>query len=250
MDELTLRERLSLYTHARVALKRSGHSISTSESLDFEWAHAQAQMAIYTPANFDQIASELKQNGIDTLQVKSQAEDRPTYLLRPDLGRLLHPEDAAQLAIDAPPKPSDVAIVLADGLSATAIHSHGVRIAHKLHTRLQHLGYTLTPIVLARQARVALADPIGMSLKAKLSIILIGERPGLSSSDSLGAYLTFDPKPNTTDAERNCVSNIHTHGLSDESALRSIVFLAQTALSRQLSGINLKDESHGDMLEL
>lgn len=241
-------EVLKEFTHARVAMDRVGHSITTAESLKFQLAHAQARDAIHQEADFVQIRQDLEGAGLDVLRVRSQATDRTQYLKRPDLGRLLNFEDQTELEHTAK-ETADVLIVIGDGLSATAVNEHAARVTLLLVQRLNETGFTVAPVVLASQARVALADPLGELLQVRLSIMLIGERPGLSSSDSLGAYLTYQPRMGRLDSERNCVSNINPKGLSDEAAIQSLVFLTSSALRRQLSGVQLKDESGSQQIE-
>ncbi|GGJ17989.1 ethanolamine ammonia-lyase subunit EutC [Deinococcus roseus] len=238
---------LKQFTHARVGLERVGHAVTTAETLNFQLSHAAARDAIHQPADFVGIQQQLEAQHLKVLQVHSQASDRTQYLKRPDLGRLLHPEDQEKLQ-NMQLATRDVVIVIGDGLSATAINQHAVRMALKLVLALQQNGFSVAPLVLASQARVALADPIGELLQARLSILLIGERPGLSSSDSLGAYLTYGPRQGRMDSERNCVSNINPKGLSDETAIQSLLFLVREALRLQFSGVQLKDESGTHML--
>jgi len=217
---------LKSFTVARVGLERRGSSLATRELLRFELDHARARDAVHMELD----ASSL---GFEHLLVNSAAKDRRNYLLRPDLGRKLDGH------LD--PVPCDAAIVVADGLSALAVHRHAQEMIARMTNLLQ--GWKLAPIVVARQARVAIGDEIGQQLGAKLVLLFIGERPGLSSPDSLGAYLTYDPRPGRTDAERNCVSNIRPEGLSYDVAANLIYFLMKEARSRQLSGVTLKGDA-------
>jgi len=174
--------------------------------------------------------------------VQSQAESRENYLQRPDLGRRLEPHSAQRLKKIG----CDVAIVIGDGLSALATHQHAATMARRLHQAFTERELSVAPIVLARGARVALADEIGESLNARLVLILLGERPGLSSADSLGAYLTYSPQPGRNDAQRNCVSNIRPNGgLDYAQASHKLIYLTLQALHLQLSGVALKDDSDG-----
>ena len=240
MDDLTPPRPPSLqtYTPARVALRRTGNSLATSEILVFQQAHAQARDAVHAtldPAALTQrLQSEL---ALAAITLHSAASDRSTYLRRPDLGRTLSPDSAAQLH----PSSNDAAIILADGLSALAIERHAIPLLRELLPLLAQSDWQLTPIYIAQQARVALADQIGSLLHAALTIVLIGERPGLSSPDSLGAYITWQPRPGRTDAERNCISNIRTAGLDYATAAHRIAHYANEARRLRLSGTTLKE---------
>ncbi len=230
-------EHLRSLTAARIALGRAGSSLPTHEVLAFELAHARAKDAVYTVLDETRLAQALSQ-GKEVLRVRSQAESRETYLTRPDLGRLLTPEDETSLHLKR--GTFDLAIVVADGLSAVAVNRHAGPLLEVLEPLLEP--YTLAPPVLAQGARVALADTIGDALGAKMSLILIGERPGLSTPESLGAYLTFAPRPGRRDSERNCVSNIHPGGLSYRAAAHLLALLIREALRRELTGVGLKIE--------
>ncbi len=230
-------EHLRKFTAARIALGRAGSSLPTAEVLAFELAHARAKDAVYTTLDEAHLAQELS-HGRDVLRVRSQAESREQYLTRPDLGRLLTVKDETLLRRQQ--GKFDLVIVVADGLSAVAVNRHAVPLLAALEPLLE--AYTLAPVVLATGARVALADPIGDALGAKLSLILIGERPGLSTPESLGTYLTFAPHPGRLDAERNCVSNVHPVGLSYRAAAHLLSILIREALRQQLTGVSLKVE--------
>jgi ethanolamine ammonia-lyase small subunit len=232
-------ESLRAFTAARIALGRVGESIPLSESLQFKLAHAHARDAVYSSLDVSLLSQELTASKTSFLILHSQAETREQYLQRPDLGRLLHTtsrEIVKDNAIGA-----DICIILADGLSAHAINTNALPLLEALLPLFKGMNYTISPICLAEQARVALADPIAYGLQCKLAIVLIGERPGLSAADSIGAYLTYDPKPGLTDERRNCVSNIRPEGLSFDLAARKIFYLVQEALKRKLSGVELKD---------
>lgn len=231
---------LRRFTDARIALGRVGASLPTEEVLKFGLAHAMARDAVHAALDPAALASTLAPLGLPCLEVHSQAPDRPSYLLRPDLGRMLHPDAATGLR--GRNSTCDIAIVLADGLSAVATQAHAAPLLSAL-LPLCHPAWTLAPLLIARQARVALGDDIGEALHARLVLVLIGERPGLSSPDSLGAYLTFNPRRGRNDAERNCVSNIRPAGLGYAEAARKISWLMGEALSRQLTGVELKDDS-------
>jgi ethanolamine ammonia-lyase small subunit len=204
-------------------------------------AHAHARDAVYAELAIDALQQHLSVFQLAVIQLKSMAANRAQYLQRPDLGRRLHPESAA-LICPYGDYPADVAIIIADGLSATGINAHTLPLLTELIPLLQNHGLTIGPICLVEQGRVAIADPIGYGLKAKLSVILIGERPGLSAADSIGAYLTFNPQPGLTDDARNCISNIRPGGLSAKLAAGKIGYLVQQSLRKQLSGVGLKDD--------
>lgn len=235
---------LRAHTPARIGLGRSGHSLPTAEVLAFAAAHAQARDAVHTPLDVPALHAALQADGWTTQPLASRATDRATYLRRPDLGRRLDTASADALAAGAmaPGPAPELALVLADGLSAQAAQAHGVALLHALR---QALGgaVTLSPVFVATQARVALGDEVGGLLGARLVLVLLGERPGLSSPDSLGAYLTHAPAPGRTDAERNCVSNIRPAGLGPAAAAGRIAWLVREALRRRLTGVGLKDDS-------
>ena len=235
---------LRTLTPARVALGRAGASLPTRSLLDFTLDHARARDAVHAPFDAEAIAAEVARLGLGALHVQSQATSRRDYLSRPDLGRRLDLASAARLAEEAGAG-VDVVIVIGDGLSSKAVHAHAVAVVARLAPRLAAAGITLGPVVIASGARVALGDEIGASLDARIVVLLIGERPGLSAPDSLGAYLTFAPRIGRTDAERNCVSNIHRAGLTHDEAAAKIAWLTREGLARRITGIALKDESDG-----
>jgi ethanolamine ammonia-lyase small subunit len=227
---------LRTLTPARVSLTRTGSSIATRDALDFTLAHAQARDAVHATLSIPSLLEALRNRDLETLTLQSAAPDRATYLRRPDLGRTLSPASAAKLTSNS----RQLAIILADGLSALAVDRHAIPLLDAL---LPHLAtFTLAPILIAEQARVALGDPIGQLLNAQLTLMLIGERPGLSSPDSLGAYVTWNPRPGRTDAERNCISNIRTAGLDYATAATRIAWLCHEARRLQLSGIPIKEQ--------
>lgn len=228
-----LRDRLRALTQARVALGRAGHALPTGASLDFQLDHARARDAVHTPLETGGLAEAI---GRPIIAVRSRARDRAEYITRPDLGRLLAEDDRATLA----PTGDTLAIVVADGLSARAVHNHAASLVNALIARLAD--WQIAPIVVARHARVALGDAIGAALGVDLVVVLIGERPGLSAPDSLGAYLTWQPRAGRRDSERNCVSNIRPpHGLGYTEASATIARLLIGARARRLTGIALKD---------
>jgi len=236
---------LRRHTAARVALGRAGVSLPTGELLRFGVAHAQARDAVHLPLDADALCATLQQAGWPALQVHSAAPDRATYLLRPDLGRRLDEASMARLADQ--PGGFDVQLVVGDGLSSLAVSRHAAPLIAEVRAQAPP-AWTFGPVVVARQARVALGDPVGELLKARLVVMLIGERPGLSSPDSLGAYLTWAPRRGRSDAERNCISNVRPEGLPYAQAARKLVWLAGESRRLQLSGVGLKDRS--DVAEL
>lgn len=238
-------------TPARIALGRTGTSIPTSAQLDFQAAHAQARDAVHLPFEHGAITESLAAKGRETLLLHSAAADRNAYLQRPDLGRKLD-EASVQLLTDftqAHPGSIDLAVVVADGLSSLAVHRHTLPFLERLEEQARAEGWTLSPVILVEQGRVAVADEIGQRLGAKMVVILIGERPGLSSPDSLGLYFTYAPKVGLTDASRNCISNVRLEGLSYGMAAHRLLYLMREACRRQLSGVNLKDEAELQTLE-
>ena len=238
---------LRRHTPARIALGRSGASLPTHEVLAFSLAHAQARDAVHTAFSAQAVAEAIEALGLTALPVDSAAPDRATYLRRPDLGRRLSDASRALLS-SRPSKPVDLAVVVADGLSSTAVHAHAAPLIAALLPLIRAEDWSLAPVVIANQARVALGDEVGEVLGARLVLLLVGERPGLSSPDSLGAYLTFAPCIGLTDAARNCVSNIRGEGLSYEQAAFKLVWLAREALRLGESGVALKDESDTALL--
>jgi ethanolamine ammonia-lyase small subunit len=223
---------LSRFTNARVALGITGNSLPTRELLRFQLDHARARDAVY---------AELDPRSLPAPQVvvHSAASDRSVYLRRPDLGRVLSAESRELLA----PGDYDAAIVVADGLSALAVNRHAAPLLAALAPMLDAEQWRMAPLTVALQARVALGDEIGQRLGARQMAILIGERPGLTAPDSLGIYLTYDPRPGRTEAERNCVSNVRPEGLTYERAARKLHFLMSEARVRKLTGVDLKEDA-------
>ena len=254
-------DELRRFTEARIALGRAGVSQPTAAHLAFQLAHAQARDAVHLPLDSLGVAASLQGLGFDTLLLHSQATDRATYLQRPDLGRRL---DAASLEslvqwsspapAEAGPRPSqstntrpasfDLALVVVDGLSALAIHQNAAPLLAALQQRLQadstHT-WSVAPVVVVEQGRVAIGDEVGAWLNASLVVVLIGERPGLSSPDSLGLYITWAPAVGKTDAQRNCISNVRAAGLSVDAASQTLHRLLNQARQKQLTGVGLKD---------
>jgi ethanolamine ammonia-lyase small subunit len=233
---------LKAWTPARIALGRAGVALPTRAVLDFALAHARARDAVHAALDVERIAVELEALGLEAISVESDAADRATFLRRPDYGRRLAKTSRALLEKRKHTK-VDIALVIGDGLSAIAVQAHAVPLIAALQPHVEARGWSLAPIVVARGARVALGDEIGRLSRARLVAMLIGERPGLSSPDSLGVYLTFAPKPGRTDAERNCLSNIRPEGLAPARAAAKLAWLIGAALDRSLTGVGLKDES-------
>jgi ethanolamine ammonia-lyase small subunit len=231
--------RLRDFTPARVELGRAGASVPTRALLEFQLAHAKARDAVHLPLSVPSLVAELRQNGISSMALESAARDRGEYLKRPDLGRRLNEASRERLA--AMRGDYDAAFVIVDGLSALAVHRHAVPLLTLLLENLKT--WRIAPIAIVEQGRVAIGDEIGEWLGAPMAVVLIGERPGLSSPDSLGAYLTWQPRPGRTDAERNCVSNIRAEGLSYAAAAHKLLFLMNEARRLKLSGVRLKEDA-------
>jgi ethanolamine ammonia-lyase small subunit len=227
-------------TDARVALGRHGAGLPTKAQLSFLLDHARAREAVWTSVDRAELEARLAALDFTTVAVDSMADDRGIYVRRPDLGRLLSPNSADVLKDLATGKSFDVAIVVADGLSSSAVDLNAVPLIEALVPKLEGMGLVVAPIVLANQARVALGDPAGHALGAKLSIVLVGERPGLSAADSLGAYVTYGPKPGHPDSARNCVSNIRDGGLPIGEAARTIAVLVRDMIKTGVSGVAMK----------
>jgi ethanolamine ammonia-lyase small subunit len=223
-------------TRARIGLGRSGDALPTKALLEFQAAHARARDAVHGTVDFDALAVQLDHPAI---QLHSAAPDRVSYLRRPDLGRRLAPASRETLA-GLLAEPVDAVFIVGDGLSPAA-QIHALPLLEICLPELSD--WRLAPIILAGQARVGLGDEIGALLKASLSVMLIGERPGLSVADSLGVYMTWNPRPGLTDAERNCISNIHADGLSYREAAARLLWLMKESRHRRLSGVGLKDEA-------
>jgi ethanolamine ammonia-lyase small subunit len=238
--------RLRAATPARIGLACAGDAQTTEALLDFQLAHAQARAAIHRGVDFSVLAGRLALAGrlpLPTRHVHSAAPDRATYIRRPDYGRRLNDASRALLAADRADPPWDLVLIIADGLSCAAVEDHAVPFLHAARQAFE--GLRVAPLILAEQARVALSDDIGATLNANLAVMLIGERPGLSVRNSLGIYLTFDPKPGRTDGERNCLSNIHAEGLSYALAAEKLAWLIHESRRRQGSGVFLKEDAAG-----
>jgi ethanolamine ammonia-lyase small subunit len=239
----TLRD-LRHLTPARVGLGRVGAGLPTEALLAFTLDHARARDAVHTAFDVAGLMRGLGDLGLQTADVRSRAGDRKDYLRRPDLGRMLD-EASQQLLASRDGASCRLAIVVGDGLSPSAVHTHAVALIRSLIPRLASDGIDIDCTVVAAGARVALGDEIGAILGARMLLMLIGERPGLSTPDSLGAYLTFGPRIGLTDAARNCISNIHAAGLCCDEAATKIAWLIREGLVREVTGVALKDESGG-----
>src|SRR5712675_687842 len=229
-------------TPARVGLGRAGASMPTKALLEFTLDHARARDAVHAVFDVFSLISGLGGLGLRPVQVSSQARDRKEYLRRPDLGRILDPPSKHLLA-NRDGGPCQLAVVVGDGLSPSAVNAHAVELVRSLVPRLAADGIEIDRAVVASGARVALGDEIGAIVGARMMVMLIGERPGLSAPDSLGAYLTFAPRVGCSDAERNCISNIHGAGLTCDQAAFKVAWLIREGLKRQITGVALKDES-------
>lgn len=236
-------QHLREFTSARIALGRAGVSLPTQPQLDFQLAHAQARDAVHLALDAQAMLEQLTSKGYDVIQLHSAVADRTTYLQRPDLGRRLDQDSRRRLEGAAESHGCDVSLVIADGLSALAIHQHAVALLEAAMPKIDELGWRVAPIALVEQGRVAIGDEIGEALKAAMVVVLIGERPGLSSPDSLGIYFTYGPRAGLTDANRNCISNIRPAGLSYEEAAHKLAYLMREAHRRKQSGFSLKDEA-------
>jgi ethanolamine ammonia-lyase small subunit len=228
-------------TAARIGLKRAGASLATAPLLDFRLAHARARDAVHEPLDATRLTTELAGLGGPIISVASAADDRQAYLMRPDFGRRL--AASADVALAAHRGDYDVAFVVADGLSARAVVLHAPPVLSHTLPALRAEGWNIAPMVIVRHGRVAIGDAIAAALGAASVAVLIGERPGLSAPHSMGAYLTFKPRASTTDAERNCISNIRPEGIGYHIAGFKIAHLLRAMRAQRLSGVRLKDES-------
>lgn len=251
-------ETLKDFTDARIALGRAGVSLPTHAHLAFQLAHAQARDAVHLPLDASGVAASLENLGLTTLLLHSQATDRATYLQRPDLGRRLdalslatltrwrttsHPIGSADNSTGSPA--FDLAFVVVDGLSSLAIHQNAAPLLSTLLQRLQadtSQTWTIAPVAVVEQGRVAIGDEVGAQVRANMVVVLIGERPGLSSPDSMGIYITWAPQVGKTDAARNCISNVRPAGLPVTAAANTLHQLLTQARLKQLTGVGLKDD--------
>jgi len=234
---------LRALTAARIGLARAGASLATVPRLDLRLAHARARDAVHEPLHEVRLGADITKAvaPIPVLMVASAAEDRQRYLMRPDLGRRLAPGAESALAPHA--GEHDLALVVADGLSARAVQTHAGPVLARLLPRLA--GWQMAPVVIVRHGRVAIGDAVATALGAACTVVLIGERPGLTAPDSMGAYLTWRPGPGTTDADRNCVSNIRPDGIGYADAAVRLAQLLAAMRTRRLSGVRLKDRTDG-----
>lgn len=233
--------RLRAATPARIGLARTGSAIATTEHLAFQLAHAQARDAVYEALDAVPLLEGIRARGLVAVPVCSAASDRHAYLSRPDLGRRL--DEPSRERLESMPRGHDLVLVLADGLSARAVASHALPLLDQTLPLLRQDGWRLGPVAVAEQGRVAIGDEIGQALDAGLVAVLIGERPGLTSPDSLGIYLTFAPAVGRTDAERNCLSNIRPAGMTYAESAQRLFYLCTQARRRKLTGVMLKDET-------
>ena len=248
---------LRRFTDARIGLGRAGISLPTNEMLAFQLSHAQARDAVNFPLDFAALSEQLQPFGTAVLHLHSQAVDRSHYLQRPDLGRKLDIASRDKLTdfmsngSAGAQHQHDIAITIVDGLSSLAVQKNATAFIKQLLVLLneQPQAWRLAPFTLVEQGRVAIGDDIGQLLNAKVVVVLIGERPGLSSPDSLGLYLTWQPKAGLNDACRNCISNIRPAGLSYQDAAQRTLYLLQEARRLNLSGVGLKDRSQDDVIE-
>jgi ethanolamine ammonia-lyase small subunit len=228
---------LRRFTPARVGLGRAGNGLPTAAHLAFQADHAAARDAVHAALDVAALQSALTEAGIGSLAVRSAAGDRATYLRRPDLGRRLLEADRARL----PVAPAAMLFVVCDGLSAVAVQRHAAAMLCHIIPPLRAVG-PVAPVVIATQGRVALGDDIGGAMGAEAVAVLIGERPGLSAADSLGIYLTWQPRPGRTDAERNCISNVRPAGLPVTQAAAKLLWLIEAMRRLRLTGVALKDD--------
>lgn len=233
---------LRAFTAARIALGRAGGSLPTAALLEFQAAHARARDAVREALDVEALCAELSAAGWQPLGLNSAAPDRAHHIRRPDLGRLLDDASAAALRALSAPSP-DVVFVIGDGLSARAAQRHAVPVLGTLRPWLAAAQWRIAPVCVVRHARVAIGDEIGALLGAALAVVMIGERPGLSSPDSLGLYLTWQPSPGRSNAERNCISNVRPEGLDYEGAARKLWYLMTESRRRRLSGVALKEDA-------
>ena len=233
---------LSEHTDARIGLGRAGGSLPTAPHLAFQLAHAQARDAVHLPLDTEEMMSALESRFESVVRLHSRAFDRGEYLRRPDLGRQLDEESLEQLsAMNI--EQCDLSITVVDGLSSRAIHEHAATLLDHLIPEFESRGWSVGPVALVEQGRVAIGDPVGEAIGARMGLVLIGERPGLSSPDSLGVYFTWKPQNGRRDSERNCISNIRPRGQSFDAAAKLILYLLDEASRREVSGVELKDDS-------
>ncbi|HYA86691.1 MAG TPA: ethanolamine ammonia-lyase subunit EutC [Nitrospirota bacterium] len=236
---------LRRFTQARIALGRAGHAVPTQVLLDFQLAHAKARDAVHVSWNIDAFAGLVRDLGEEVLILDTPIGSRDEYIRRPDLGRVLTEGSRTRLR-NSNIAAADAALIVTNGLSSTAVERHGIPLLQAITNAYRTRQLRIAPVSLAANGRVALSDDIGSVIAARVAVIIVGERPGLSAADSLGIYLTYAPKPGTTDAKRNCISNIRPpEGLSYEAAAAKLLYLTEEAIRRSISGVELKDEMTG-----
>jgi len=236
---------LRRFTQARIALGRTGHAVPTQALLDFQLAHAEARDAVHFPWDIDAFAGQVRELGEKVLRLDTPVSSRSEYLRRPDLGRVLTEASRTRLE-NLKAGATDVALIVTNGLSSTAVERHGMALLQAIVEGFRARQISIAPVALVANGRVALADDIGSLLAARVAIIIVGERPGLSAADSLGLYLTHAPRPGNTDAERNCISNVRPpEGLGYAAAAAKLLYLTGEALRRGISGVALKDGMAG-----
>jgi ethanolamine ammonia-lyase small subunit len=234
---------LRRFTQARIALGRAGHAVPTQVQLEFQLAHAQARDAVHVPWDIEAFTGQVRDIGEEVLILDTPVGSREEYLRRPDLGRILSEPSRTRLK-DLHASGADVALIVTNGLSSTAVERHGIPLLQAIVNACRSRSLRLAPVALVANGRVALSDDIGSALAARVAVIIVGERPGLSAADSLGIYLTFAPDQGNTDSGRNCISNIRPpEGLGYEAAAEKLLYLTEAAMKRGLSGVALKDES-------
>jgi ethanolamine ammonia-lyase small subunit len=230
---------LKAYTAARIALGSAGVAIPLTETLRFKMDHAHARDAVQSQLEVEVLQQELSFSGLPIHLISSKAQDRKEYLQRPDLGRSIS-DASLELLKGIQNGETDIAIIIADGLSAAAIQKHAAPLLRVLIPLVSERGWSLAPLTIVLQGRVAIGDDVGAALKAKMTIMLIGERPGLSSPDSMGAYLTYGPSAGLKNNNRNCVSNIRPKGLPYLAATDILMRLLRTSFALKISGVELK----------
>lgn len=240
-DDADLWDSLRRLTAARIGLDRAGGSLATAPLLEFKLAHARARDAVHEPLDRAKLAADLGSLGLPVVEIESAASDRQSFLMRPDLGRSLAP--GSEAALKAHAGTYDVVFVVIDGLSAPAVQSHAQGVLAAAVPALRAQNWRIAPLVVVRHGRVALGDAVAALLGASCVAVLIGERPGLTAPDSMGAYLTWRPHSGTVDADRNCISNIRPEGIAARDAAFKLVHLLQAMRAGGVSGIALKDDS-------
>jgi ethanolamine ammonia-lyase small subunit len=240
---------LRRYTQARIALGRAGHAVPTQALLDFQLAHAQARDAVHFPWNISAFAEQVHNLGEEVIILDTPVASRSEYLSRPDLGRMLNQESRIQLA-NIKHDAAEIVLIVTNGLSSTAINRHGISLLQAIVKAFRSKPFTIAPIILIANSRVALSDEIGSAFSAKLVIIIVGERPGLSAADGLGIYLTYNPRQGNTDAERNCISNVRPpEGMSYADAAAKLLYLSEESIRRGISGVGLKDDMNDELID-